>query len=237
MLFILIVPSSLAGPITYDAASAFEQGWTAQTNPNGVWSYGFSSSFTAPIALYSQTVQNGVNGPNAQYWLTPTVDIGTSPAAEFNNGPAYADGNIDFLANEFLLVAGIGGRYSDLVYTAPADGVYSLSGSFRGAQFGIGTIVGIVAGGTILFSSSVTADGQIVPFDTSFNLTAGETVAFSVGPGGGSQNTGLSATITDTSLTAVPEPSFFSLLMLGVLFFAGTMTHQRNMQPTGAYKQ
>ncbi len=84
----------------YDAAAAFEQGWLNQTNPNGVWSYGYSSGPTGPVTLYSTTVQNGVNGPNAQYWLTPSVDAGTSPAAEFNHGPAHADGNIDFLANQ-----------------------------------------------------------------------------------------------------------------------------------------
>jgi len=190
----------------------------------------FVELYRADHALQS-TVQNGVNGPNAQYWLTQSVDIGNSPSAEFNNGPAYDDGNIDFLANEFVLVAGIGGQYSDLVFTAPTDGVYSLTSSFRGAQFGIGTLVGVVANGTVLFSSSVTAEGQIVPFDTNISLIAGETVVLSVGPGGGLQNTGLSATITTTSPAAIPEPSSFSLLTLGVVLSVGTMKCQRKRQP------
>jgi len=188
-------PAVFGAPIT-DAAASFEQGWITHSNPNGVWSYGYSSGFTSPITLYNQTVQNGVNGPNAQYWLSPSVDIGTSPAAEFNNGPAFDDGNVNFLANEFVLVAGIGGQYSDLVFTAPADGTYSVVSSFRGDQHGIGTLVGVVANGNILFSSSVTAVGQIVPFSTQVSLKAGNTLVFSVGPGGGSQNTGVSATIT-----------------------------------------
>lgn len=50
---------------------------------------------------------NGVNGPNAQYWLSSTVNCDTSPAAEYNNGPAYNDGNVNFLANQFVLVAGV----------------------------------------------------------------------------------------------------------------------------------
>src|ERR1700684_2024179 len=72
---------------TYDAAAAFEQGFTAQSNPNGVWSYGYSSGFTSPITLYTQTAQGPLNGNNAQYWLSPAVTINESPAAEYNNGP------------------------------------------------------------------------------------------------------------------------------------------------------
>ena len=96
---------------TYDVAAAFEQGWLNQTNPNGVWSYGYSSGFTGPISLYSQTVQNGVNGSNAQYWLTPSVDAGTSPAAEFNHGAGPVNGNVvNFLPNRSLSWPGSAGN-------------------------------------------------------------------------------------------------------------------------------
>ena len=112
-------------------------------------------------------------------------------------------------ANEFLLVAGIGVQYSDLIFTAPANGRYSLASSFTGSQFGIGTVVAVLANDVVLFNSSVTANGQIVPFDTDLSLTTGEMVEFSVGPGGGLQNTGVSATITP--LSGVPEPASLTL--------------------------
>lgn len=39
---------------TYNAATNFEQGWTTtKSNPNGVWSYGYSSGFTNPVTLYN----------------------------------------------------------------------------------------------------------------------------------------------------------------------------------------
>jgi hypothetical protein len=181
---------------TYNPAVSFEKAWTTQSNPSDVWSYGYSSGFTKPITLYDKTAQNGINGPNAQYWLSSSANTGTSPAAEYNNGPAIDDGNIDFLAHEFLLVPGIRGQCSDLVFTAPAGGEYSIAGKFRGAQYGIGTVVGIVANGKVVFSSSVTSVGQLVPFNMTLSLQAGSTVIFSAGPGSGTQNTGLSATIT-----------------------------------------
>ncbi|MGA8223938.1 MAG: hypothetical protein WB780_19975 [Candidatus Acidiferrales bacterium] len=180
----------------YNPAVSFEKAWSTQRNPRDAWSYGYSSGFAKPITLYDKTVQNGINGPNAQYWLSTSVNTGTSPSAEYNNGPAIDDGNINFLANEFLLVAGIGGQYSDLVFTAPADGEYSIAGNFRGAQYGVGTVVGIVTDGKVVFSSSVTSVGQLVPFRLTAPLRAGSSVVFSVGPGDGRQNTGLSATIT-----------------------------------------
>jgi len=214
---------------TYDAATNFEQGWTTQSNPNGVWSYGYSSSFTGPVTLYTQTAQNGVNGPNAQFWLSPSVNVGNSPAAEFNNGPAFAggSGNVDLLANQFVLVAGVGGQYSDLVFTAPASGTYSVVASFRGDQTGVGTVVGVVvnnsaavgpfgaAPGNVVFNSTVTADKQTVPFTTEVSLKAGNTVVFSVGPGGGLQNTGVSATITGPLSQTPSYPYYFSHLVLG----------------------
>jgi len=181
---------------TYNPATSFERAWTTHSNPDGAWSHGYSGGFAKPITLYDKTVQNGINGKNAQFWLSSLVDTGTSPAAEYNSGPAYNDGNVDFLANEFLLVAGIRGQYSDLIFTAPAGGEYSIAGNFRGAQYGIGTVVGIVASGKVVFSSSVNSVGQLVPFNMTLSLQAASTVIFSVGPGGGAQNTGLSATIT-----------------------------------------
>ena len=181
---------------TYDPAASFEKGWIAHSNPNGVWSYGYSSGLSDPVTLYDKTVRNGVNGPNARYWLSSSVNAGTSPSAEYNDGPAFNDGNVDFLPNEFLLVAGIRGQYSHLVFTAPASGEYSIAGSFRGAQYGIGTVVGIVVNGKVVFKSSIAAVNQLAPFNLLLSLEAGGAVAFSVGPGTGSQNTGISATIT-----------------------------------------
>jgi hypothetical protein len=115
---------------------------------------------------------------------------------QYNDGPAYNDGNVDFPANHFVLVAGLGGQYSDLIFTAPASGDYSIVGAFRGSQYGVGTLVGIVADGKIVFRSTITSVGQLAPFNIPLSLQAGGRVVFSAGPGSGRQNTGLSVTIT-----------------------------------------
>jgi hypothetical protein len=220
LLFLAIATTGWAD--VYNAAADFAQGFTNQTNPNGVWSYGYSSGFASAVTLFSQTSQPDVNGPNAQYWLTSSITGGTySPAAEYNDGAAYSNGNVDFLADQFVLVAGVHGQYADLVFTAPSTGMYSLASTFMGDQSGIGTVVGISVNGTVVFSSSVTSEGQTVPYNSDINLTAGNTVVFSVGPGGGTQNTGLSATLTEIS---TPEPSSIALLggLIAILGFRKT---------------
>jgi uncharacterized protein (TIGR03437 family) len=211
-------PTSLLAQ-TYDVATTFEQGWTTKTNPNGVWSYGYSSSFTSPITLYTQT---GSWNQDWQYWVSPANNIRASPAASFNDGPAFDDGNVNFLANQLVLVSGIGGEYSNLVFTAPLYGVYSVAATFRGNQYGVGTVVAVLTNGTMLFNSSVTAEGQTVPFNAAVSLNAGDTIVFSVGPPPGQplnipgtfQNTGLSATITSLT-TGYVNPKY---LIMGVTY-------------------
>ena len=53
---------------TYDPAAMFEPGFLSRNNPNGVWSYGTSTSFTGTVSLYTQTSQPGINNVNEQYW-------------------------------------------------------------------------------------------------------------------------------------------------------------------------
>ena len=43
-----------AMPSLYSAVLDYEAGWLAGTNPNGVWSYGWSSDLTTPITLFSR---------------------------------------------------------------------------------------------------------------------------------------------------------------------------------------
>jgi hypothetical protein len=195
LLMFVLVPQA-ARAQSWNAATDFEKGWTTKSNPNGVWSYGYSWGLN-PVTLYNLT-GSGFDGSNTQYWYSSSVNDEYSPAVQYNDGAAYNNGSVDFLAHEFVLVAGVGGSYSDLIFTAPASGDYSVVGSFRGAQYDIGTVVAIVANEDILFNSSVTSVNETVPFDTQVTLKKGGTIVFSAGPGGGLQNTGLAVTITES---------------------------------------
>jgi hypothetical protein len=73
---------------------------------------------------------------------------------EYNNGSAqiilYNGGNFDLLANQIVLVP-VGGENADVVFTAPAAGAYTVTGSFRAdktAPFQV--VAGVAASGNLL---------------------------------------------------------------------------------------
>jgi len=209
-----VAASSQALAVTYDPATSFEAGWTGPNNPNGVWSYGYSATVTGPVTLYDARIP-GADGPNQQMWISSAYNCCVaSPSVGFNNGPAFDDGNVAQAAHQMLLVASVGqGLATDLVFTAPNSGAYSITSSFIGDQRFIGVGVDVVNNSNLLFSSSVTSFGQVVPFETVLTLNAGDMIRFEVTTGAGDQNTGL-----DVSISAVPEPSTWAMMVLG---FAG----------------
>jgi hypothetical protein len=215
--FFFFAAAASSWAATYDPAASFEQGYLSMSNPNGVWSYGYSSGPTSPVTLYTQTVQNGLYSPNTQFWVSP-AQHGYPPWMWFNNGPAISSG-VDALASEIVLTAlgngATGAVNSDVVFTAPTGGTYSVTGSFRGDQSGITAVVGVVANGTLLLTTGISSDAQNVPFSYTVTLSAGGTVVFSAGPAGGGLylNIGLSVAITGPLVAQVPY--YFSQLAVG----------------------
>jgi PEP-CTERM motif len=222
----LALSSGQALATIYDPAADFEAGWTTSSNPNGVWSYGYSSTVSGPVILYTTQIP-GADSPNQQQWISTAVNCCVaSPSVGFNNGPAFDDGNVAASANQIILVGSVfQNLITDLVFTAPASGQYAVTGSFIGDQRGINVGVAVLSNGNSLFSSSVTSFGQIVPFNTSLTLNQGDTIEFAVIQGAGSQNTGL-----DVSISAVPEPSTWAMMILG---FAGVgfVAYRRKSKP------
>jgi PEP-CTERM motif len=220
---LLAFSSGQALATIYDPAADFEAGWITSSNPNGVWSFGYSSTVSGPVILYDAQVP-GANSPNQQQWISTAVNCCiASPSIGFNNGPAFFDGNVGASANQIILVASVFGASTDLVFTAPTSGLYNFSGSFTGDQVNIGVNVEVLKNSNLLFSSSVTAFGQIVPFNGSLALIAGDTLRFEVTTGGGLQNTGL-----NLSISAVPEPSTWAMMILGFAGIGFTAYRKRN---------
>jgi len=201
---VLVLAASWSQPsgasTTYDAAADFEAGWLSNSNPNGVWSYGYSSTLGGPVTLYNGHLP-GADSPSQQQMListNPGVNCCiASPSVGFNNGPAFDDGNVAQAANQIVLVSSVfQNLITNMIFTAPLGGTYSLTSSFVGDQRNIGVGVYVLKNNSVLFSSAVTAFGQVVPFNTNVTLLAGDTVSFAVVQGGGNQNAGVSASLT-----------------------------------------
>ena len=139
-----------------------------------------------------------------------------SPSVGYNNGPAFDDGNVAQAANQLILVAPPAANQTsyatDLIFTAPVSGTYSLTSTFFGDQRFIDVGVDVLVNGSAVFTSNVTFFGDVVPFDTTLTLAAGDTVPFAVQQGSGNQNTG-----RDASLTVVtPLPAALPLFATGL---------------------
>ena len=234
ILWALAAPSA-AGSILYDAESDYIAGWIAGTNPNGVWTYGWSTSPGNNVTLY--TTHDQLSGfPSFDEWKDPSNNINATPLVYSNqSGSSFSGGgaaNLDSVPAGALIIHGggtaascgsDGGCFSEVIWTAPSTDDYSLVTTFAGHQLGMTGLVEVlkVTGGapSVLFSNSALTDGTSVPFDQIISVLAGDQIIFAARTSDGSLNP--DTTQLQATLTAVPEPSSLVLLGGAMLALAG----------------
>jgi hypothetical protein len=218
-LVILAVPQVQAG-VVYDAAADF----SPTNNPNGVWSYGWSSTLGSPFNLdVSSTTVDGLN-----FWEGPVSGVPpvTYPYISHNGtgSTIIYGGTVQMLPGQLAFHPGPQDQYGVIQFTAPGAGTYQLASSFFGVDF-VGptaTSVHVLVDGSSIFSGLVNGfgAGSGPSFDTTLTLKAGDTVDFAVGFGSRDayyyDATGITATFS-----SVPEPSSMVLAVVAGLTLAG----------------
>ncbi len=170
-------------PSLYSAVLDYEAGWLAGTNPNGVWSYGWSSDLTTPITLFSRTWLYD-SGVLEQVWDDPDNNYGLVPKVSRNSGGDYDDGNVSYNAGRLALHCGVDTTYAHVIFTAPAAGKYSIAATFYAQQHNVYVDVHVLVDGKAYFSDTITSLGESHSFAQLVQLRAGQTVDFAVGPNG-----------------------------------------------------
>ncbi|MFN9848121.1 MAG: PEPxxWA-CTERM sorting domain-containing protein [Alphaproteobacteria bacterium] len=207
----------------YDAVADFS--FTQSTGVNGVWSYGyFNGSAFVPYNVITAFGSGGYS------WTSSTWVSSGVPAVVGNESSGTLSYATVTHGNDVLNVhpgassaAGGGGiNYDSIVrFTAPVTSTYSYSGFFRLLDIRpTGVNVSVGSGPATLLTGPL---GTQSGFSGQVALSAGDTFDFRVNRATNYYNdsTGLSA-----SITAVPEPATWAMMIIG-FGAAGSMIRRR----------
>jgi hypothetical protein len=189
------------------------------SNPNGVWSYGWSATLGSTFHLdtNNSTAAEGQNGVDG--WLSGLSPEGI-PSALYNSNPtqSFVSPTIPIQPGQLALNPN-NGNHAIVRWTAPSSGLFNITATFAGvstAPGGDSVDVHILDNGTSIFDSTVFGTPSPTSYSGIQNLTQGATIDFAVGYGSdGSDHEDVTA--LSASIVAVPEPSTV-LLTMGGLF-------------------
>lgn len=209
-------------PLYADVVSEF----SLASNPNGVWSYGTLSSFTGGSLSLFTVAQSNINFPGSLEWDNGG-SIPNNSSVEMNSTSTTQSYATIVLPPNMLRLDGEN-YIDDVRWTAPASGVYNLTGLFQRIDTDAYPVnVGVVENATtVLFDvNGLNPYGAQAPFNlTNVSLLSGTTLDFEEqGDQFYDDSTGLELTVS----SAVPEPSVFLLTLVGVLFFLASPKFQR----------
>jgi len=213
MWLFVCLASNLCFATTFDVAADF----SATNNPNGVWSYGWSSTLTSTLNLY----------PNHGKFDDPIIPIDVWAGSNFpyppnvsHNGTGITidtHNTITWEPGQFALHPGESGEYSHACWTAPYAGTFDIASTFTGIdRWGTTTDVHVLHNGISLFDGSVNGFGDTSSssFSTTVSVGMGDIIDFAVGYGSNQNET---CDTTALFATIVPEPATLLLLGLGGL--------------------
>lgn len=195
------------------------------TDPNGPFSYTVTNDGMRTLLgteNISGTLVSLTNG---------RTDIPNQASIVKNTGDTFQSGTVIY-RNDFLNLDPEANSSVDVVFTAPVNGVYDLSGSFVTDDTGTNFHdVSVTAGGVTFKYDDLTGPGQSDTFGGAFTLSKGQTIDFAVINRGNPYNlgTGLQATITTDAIIpgAVPEPGTWAMMLVGFGIVGFGMRHTR----------
>jgi hypothetical protein len=223
---LLVVSGNSFAALSWNTADGF----SAVSNPNGVWQYGYETTLGGTFSPYSYATKRGTA---IDFWTrSASLD---NPSVFHNPNMSSPVSAFDFTLqpNQTAFHPGPNGQYSLFRWTAPNAGLYSIHADFVGLGGSSTTDVHVLVNGVGQFVANLSGRGTTSAFDAAaISLLAGQTIDFAVGYGTGGyggDTTGINATIA-----AVPEGSSFttSALLAGILVVTeGAAFFQRKPAP------
>ncbi len=194
----IALAGTAAQAVTYDPAAEF----SVAGNPNGNYTYGYAASLGGALTPYTVSGTN-VFGVYSAWQSTVDTFLGVY---RFNSN------------NTLILHPSYFGLISVLRFTAPTTGTYAINGSFANGD-NASTDVHVLLNGVSAFDGTI---GTTAPFALSQSLTAGSTIDFAVGFGSNG-NYFNDSTFLAASISVVPEPATWTLLIGGFAMTGGAL--------------
>lgn len=203
----IILTAALAAVLgrASDAAADF----STASNPNGVWSYGWSATLGGAFTI--DTTTNSPT-PGIDQWGGFITPDGNPSVSHNSTGSIIALSTVRFNPGQLCMHPGVNGEYSVLRFTAPTAGSYLINAAFVGQDIlGTSSDAHLLVNGSGVWADNVIGfEGTPVSVSSGLTLLAGDTVDVAVGFGGNDyffDTTGVSF-----SAQAVPEPATLSVL-------------------------
>jgi hypothetical protein len=196
---------------TFDVAADF----STTNNPNGAWSYGWSSTLTSALNQYPDHDKMGERAGtpiNIDAWSDWEQFSSYSPNATHNGTGTINNEHwtITWQPGQFSLHPGDNGVYSHARWTAPSAGIVDIAAMFTGIDhyYGTTTDVHILHNGNSLFDGLVNGYGNTSSFSTttSIDVGLGDTIDFAVGYGSNNNPT-CDTTALSATISFIPEPA------------------------------
>ena len=177
-------------------------------NPNGVWSYGYF----VDSAFYLDTAVTPVPGGDWMYWGDGDTNIWKNLSESVSYGVQ---------PGQVSLHPGYSGQVSVIRWMTPetVSGEVTIEGEFF---VGDGGVMEVAVVKNENWSSLLWSATDCGVFALNPSVSAGDTIDFAVYGGYGWGNTPLEVTIS-----AVPEPSTFALVIMGICSLAAIVRQRR----------
>lgn len=199
------------------AAFDYASDFSISSNPNGFWTYGYSTTLTAPLTLYT------VASTNADGLIGWSSTIANSPIAGGNPTDKVVTslGSIVYQPDQFVLHPGSLGQYSRARLTLATNDTYSIVGAFSGIdRTGTTTDVHVLVNGVSVYDALVNGFGSTASFSLTAQLPANSTIDFAVGYGS-NRTWFFDTTALTANVSPVPEPGGLALTLFGLVALGG----------------
>lgn len=215
-LLCLIIVGLPHAALAYDAAADY----STSSNPNGVWSYGWSTTLGSTFNLDTSNTVSAYGIMGFRGWLSDQSVEGVPYSLQNNSAnPITIANNTTYQPGQLALNPGLTGQYAIIRWTAPSTGQFNIAATFSAlssVNFLVSSDVHILRNGGSIFDSNVIGSPSSVSYSGLQSLAAGDRIDFAVGFGDNGNDfedtTGLTATIV-----AVPEPMTVWLVGTGLV--------------------